>query len=163
LNNVYSLGDCVEASKETNKFNQIYNFIKKELSKKKKDAVIGLSFFKEALLLPETSSLGVEINNINAFSPVVNIGFCEADAVSNFGTYIRNKVYSSPNKEGFFKIVYKENNDQILGIILAGDFAKSLENFAIISMRKKIKKAEIEEYLKVYWAVNESTKQDLTK
>jgi len=152
LNNVYAFGQASSIVTHLNKFATVYEYLKSK-NKSKEGGQLELPIFGSYFSSKEISPLGIEVNKINTYSPVSNIGLSEADAINNFGTSTRSKIFSSNLYEGFFKLIYKQNNNQILGIILAGEFTTKLEDFALLVLKKKLTKPFVENYLQTVWGI----------
>lgn len=153
LNNISVFGEANSSVTNLNKLATVYDFLKTKNKLKNDQAGIELPIFGSYFASKESLNLGINIVKVESYSPVVNIGLSETEAISNFGTSVRTKVISRNLYEGFFKLVYKQNNNQILGIILAGDFALKLEDFAILSLKKQLTRPFVENYLQTVWGV----------
>lgn len=154
LKNVYAFGDCQESNDNySQKQSKIQEYLKTQLkdTTTKTGFTLGIldTYFSPDQVIPS----GISILEVKSFSPVLNIGCSESKALIDFGTYIKTKVFTGQMYEGFMKVVYKENNDSVLGIILAGEFALKLQNFAILALKKSITRKYLENYLRVYWGV----------
>lgn len=152
LNNIYAFGEASSSVNKLNKFATVYDFLKSK-NKSKDSGQLELPIFGSYFGSKEITPLGIEVFKVNSYSPVVNIGLSEAEAISNFGTSTRSKVFSSNLYEGFFKLIYKQNNNQILGIVLAGEFTTKLEDFALLVLKKKLTKPFVENYLQTVWGI----------
>lgn len=149
LNNVFVFGEANHSVNELNKFATIYDFLKS----KNKETVMELPIFGSYFGSKEITPLGIDVFKINVYSPVVNIGLSETAAISNYGTSIRTRVFSSNLYQGFLKIVYKQNNNQLLGIVLAGEFTTKLEDFSLLALKKNLTKKFVENYLQAVWGI----------
>ena len=134
-NHIYALGDCSDKSNSNNKHSLIHSFIQKEKESLEKrnnvDKVLSLrNYFTEKNFLYS----GLRVKKINIHQPVVNVGLSERNAKAIHGTYIATEVIENYNYSGFVKIVYKTNNNQVLGIICTGDFCLKFTDYAILAL-----------------------------
>jgi pyruvate/2-oxoglutarate dehydrogenase complex dihydrolipoamide dehydrogenase (E3) component len=153
-NGIFALGNCSNKSNQKNKYSLIYNFIKKEadLQKKKKgvSAVLDLkNYFGDRDFLYPT----LRINKINTYCPVINVGLSERNAKAIHGTYIETEIIEDYHLSGFFKIVYKTNNNQVLGITCAGDFCKKFTDYAILALSLNQDYKTIRNYIRTRYGV----------
>jgi pyruvate/2-oxoglutarate dehydrogenase complex dihydrolipoamide dehydrogenase (E3) component len=149
--NIWVFGESNKSTKADYKFVPVYNYIAGEAKKKNKQSTLSKDIM--SVLSGQKNSFDTNFLSINTFSPVSNVGHSEGSAVTTFGTYIKTKVYNHKDQEDFLKVVYKENSDKVLGIVLAGIYAQKMEEFAIMAIQKGITKTYLEAYLETYYQV----------
>jgi pyruvate/2-oxoglutarate dehydrogenase complex dihydrolipoamide dehydrogenase (E3) component len=149
--NIWVFGESNKSTKADYKFVPVYNYIAGEAKKKNKQSTLSKDIM--SVLSGQKNSFDTNFLSINTFSPVSNVGHSEGSAVTTFGTYIKTKVYNHKDQEDFLKVVYKENSDKALGIVLAGIYAQKMEEFAIMAIQKGITKTYLEAYLETYYQV----------
>ena len=145
---IWAFGEC--SSKIGNKYSSIYNFIQKQNAemqiKKQLPITILNSYFNETTV----SSINFQTIKIDSFNPIINVGLSEQNAQAIYGTQIKSDIIINDLLEGFLKIIYRENNNQVLGFMLAGDFCKHLEDYAVLSLRKNVSYRQVKNFLEAY-------------
>ena len=151
---IWAFGECSSGSNDKNKYASIYNFIQKQnpdpQNKKTLPLTILNSYFGEVEVSPinlRTIRINTEIKSSN---PISNIGLSEQNAQAVYGNHIKCEIITNNFLEGFLKIVYRENNDQVLGFMLAGDFCLRLEDYAVVSLRKNVNYRQVKSFLEAY-------------
>jgi len=150
--NILAFGNCAASSGEENKLAQIFDFTQNEL-KSKAASSPNLSILSGGFFDKEVSSLNLNLVKVDGFTPISTVGMSEKIAISSHGTYIKNHIIYDELKDGFIKIIYKENTLQILGISLAGDFARELTDYSVLCLKKGLNVKQLRSYLKAIWGV----------
>jgi pyruvate/2-oxoglutarate dehydrogenase complex dihydrolipoamide dehydrogenase (E3) component len=151
LGNILVFGEANSSIDDLNKLASVYDFLKSK--NKSKTDTIELPIFGSYFGSKEITPLGIDVFKIDNYQAVINIGLSETQAISNFGTSTRTQIFLGNLYEGFFKLIYKQNNNQILGIVLTGDFATKLEDFALLVLKKKLTKTFVANYLQTVWGI----------
>jgi len=135
--NVWAFGECASNNSHKNKYLSLFNFTDGEL---KKIANTGNSLFKITDIFgeKEITPFDFSIIKIEGYQSVRNIGLSERTASGIHGGNINVVLITDIQHKGFAKIVYKTNTQEVLGIILTGDFAVKLEYFALLTFKQNI-------------------------
>lgn len=149
--NIWVFGDSNKSTNPDYKFVPVYNYIASEAKKKNKQSSLSKDIL--SVLGGGKNTFDIRFLKVNTFSPVSNIGHSEVSAITTFGTYIQTKVYNHKDQEDFLKVIYKQNTDQVLGVVLAGNYSQRMEDFAIMAIQKGITKAYLEAYLETFYLV----------
>ncbi len=138
-NHIYALGDCSRETYTGNKFSMIRKFLLKELKNSGSpfslaEDIVGFEPFKI-----ETK----DIWQIKTNDPALTIGTGEEEAISDLGSHCKTIVFGEKHTNGFLKIIYKENSENILGFSLCGDYCKKFNSFCIFAYKKNMPLQEV--------------------
>ncbi len=135
---IIALGECVDNNIESKK-DTINNFlINQKVFENDKSGV-----FQSSLL----NNITTKIIKINSKNPVSTIGLSEKEAISKYGSQVKQKVIYNYNMSGFCKLIYKDSNKELIGSVLAGDFSDSLTPVLLQSVQNKSNLLEISYYI----------------
>lgn len=146
---IWAFGEC-SSSKEKTKYSSIYSFIQKQNGEIQNKSQLPITLLNSYFNESEVSAINLSTIKIDCFSPIMNVGLSEQNAQAIYGAQIKSEIITNDLLEGFLKIVYKENNNQVLGFMLAGDFCKYLEDYSVLSLRKNVNYRQVKNFLEAY-------------
>lgn len=147
---IWAFGKCTQQNDFYQQNSQIHSFLKKIYEHNTRNDIMNAITGNTN---SEIKTYKVKKVTIQSDQPVVAIGYSESQARLNYGSQIKTDVIEDILYKGFLKITYRENSGQILGLVLAGDFATKLENVCIKSMDKAWQYKDLRNFLKVTWGI----------
>jgi pyruvate/2-oxoglutarate dehydrogenase complex dihydrolipoamide dehydrogenase (E3) component len=88
--------------------------------------------------------------NLPLLYPVCSYGMSELRAKAVVGPQIRTQLSNHPDFEGFWKIIFKESNDEIVGFVAGGEICKQLKLYALDKIVHASKRKEVVHFLTQY-------------
>lgn len=153
--NIWALGNCNTNSQ--NLVTQINNFLEKNQVSRKENKT---SNSRGLVLLSSVSSiigsdglkpLTFSVNIVSDVYPICSLGLTYQQAVAKLGPQIKFEIYKINGLEGFFKIVYNEINNQILGLSMAGQVCNNLCTNGILALVKAFSVREFLDFLQTLY------------
>ncbi len=151
VDHIWALGECGNQSTDRIKLQNIFNLTQKfKPSKPRTRLTVGKVDFLEKINSSAEQSLDINIpiTRFLGSSPVSTIGLTESEARAKLGPIVEVELIESEVQEGFAKIIYNSNNNEALGVVLAGDYCNKLEIFVIREMTKNPQYKDLKAFVK---------------
>jgi dihydrolipoamide dehydrogenase len=138
--NIFAFGEASAYTTEGSKLAMLNEFVRAELPKAKAQEYDSI--------YPIISSFSW----IRSNPDILTIGMTEIEAIAKFGPQIKSKLVQLDSVEGFVKVSFKNTNEQIVSIVLAGEMAKRLNTLAFFAIERNVAVKDFLGYLKTVLA-----------
>jgi pyruvate/2-oxoglutarate dehydrogenase complex dihydrolipoamide dehydrogenase (E3) component len=156
---IWAFGECSSINNPGNKQILIQDFLDRaKIKLPRKESQISVPLLTGAvqpaskMVEQDLKAIKTQVYKLGNYD-IATLGFTEPEALALFGPQAKTHVVTTPTREGMIKFVYKQSNNQIIGISLAGEFCTYLEAYSLQALERNTTLKEVLGFLKGYWNI----------